>query len=793
MVDADDRLPWADALDDCKKRGADLASFHSDDELRYVKTNSRVINFIEEFWIGLNDRDAENGFVWTDGTPVNFVMWDEGEPNDNGGDEDCVEMTFAAPKGWNDRNCARNKNWVCKMPKFVSPFTSFAPATHTKSINCGSDADWVYSMGACYYFSDPDSDGRLSWPDSRDWCLSKAGDLVSVHSAMEQQFIYTQMRDKQMITSWIGLREYSSSGTHMWSDGTPVDYVNWDEGQPDDAYGQEKCVELRTTDGEWNDLNCGDIHTFVCKKLTTDTKPKTAEPTSLPSGYCPVGFMEYKSKCYSFNGGEGTELLDWTSAVNKCGTYGGNLVSIHSQEIQSFLTSNLRDYTYSMWIGLSDTLTKKKYRWQDGSEVDYTNWAQGEPNGERDNQEHCVEMHFGGYGGKWNDANCDNKLGYSCETLKSPSNPPPTVAPNKCRAGYTHYWNGCYKLLTGSYTWQAARESCTQDQADLVSIEDIYEQAYIETYMYSANKPLWIGFNDVDQAGTYSWSDGSPVFYTKWGNGEPSVITGEGCVQLGTDGGWDDTTCSLMTNAVCKYYLGNKPTTPAPVAGSCNFGNQTTWKEYHKYCYNMDGAKDAKSWAEASYECDKIGGYVVTIDDADEQNYIENIIYENSLNIWLGLVRTDLGGFEWVDGSPLDYTKWNEGEPNNYDNIEDCVELYYYTKNWNDVSCYNSAGYICKRQKAYERTMPPDGSNPGSQSGGLSGGAVFGIILGVVLAIVAAGAVIYVVFIRGGLDLFSSKKMADTNPSVGFDNTLYSTSPSVGIDDKVKLDFNDSA
>ena len=193
------------------------------------------------------------------------------------------------------------------------------------------------------------------------------------------------------------------------------------------------------------------------------------------------------------------------------------------------------------------------------------------------------------------------------------------------------------------------------------------------------------------------------------------------------------------------------------------------------------------SYAEASYECDKIGGYVVTIDDADEQSYIENIIYESSMNIWLGLDRNDYGGFEWVDNSPLDYTKWGPGEPNNADNIEDCVEMYYYTKDWNDVSCYSAAGYICKKQKMYERTMPPD--SPEQQSSGLSGGAITGIILGVLFAIVAAGAVIYILFFMQG---FRLKKTSDPSPSVGFDNSLYATSPSVGIDDKVKLGFNDN-
>ncbi|XP_077993133.1 macrophage mannose receptor 1-like [Glandiceps talaboti] len=644
-VSSDNRLNWDDALLDCRGRGGDLASFHSDDELRYVKTNSKVLNFVDEFWIGLNDKDEENGFVWTDGSPVNFVSWDDDEPNDYNNEEDCVEMTFAAPKGWNDRKCTRKKNWVCQIPKGVMPASTVAAATPTITANCGTDLEWVYSIGACYYFSNGNGPGaRKGWDASRDFCLDHAGDLASIHSGLEQDFIFSTLRDLRSLYAWIGLREYAAGGTHVWSDNTPVDYVNWDEQNPDDAYGSEQCVELVATDGEWNDNNCGANFWFVCKKLTSDTAPKTKEPTVLPSGNCPPGFKEYKNKCYSFNGADYDDRLGWNDARLQCGAIatGGDLVSIHSQEIQSFLSSYLREVNHASWIGLSDISIPSRFLWQDGSEVDYTNWAAEEPNG-RLSGENCVEMYFQDNDGKWNDIDCTYPRGYVCQAYKDPSYPAPTQAVNPCRAGYEYYYNSCYKKLTGSYTWNSAKEACVSDESDLVSIENIYEQYYIETHMFEIDSQIWIGLNDLEQIGTYGWSDGSPVFYTKWAIGEPSYSTGEGCVQMTMTGGWDDTKCSNMIPAVCKYYLGNKPTTPAPVEGSCYFGNSSGWTEYHRACYNIDGILDSKSWAEAAFECDKIGGYLITIGDEDENNYVEKIISDQKANVWLGLTRNDEG------------------------------------------------------------------------------------------------------------------------------------------------------
>lgn len=43
------------------------------------------------WWIGLY-KFGLSSFVWSDGSPLNFVNWDYDEPSDANGGEDCVEM-----------------------------------------------------------------------------------------------------------------------------------------------------------------------------------------------------------------------------------------------------------------------------------------------------------------------------------------------------------------------------------------------------------------------------------------------------------------------------------------------------------------------------------------------------------------------------------------------------------------------------------------------------------------------------------------------------------------------------
>lgn len=66
------------------------------------------------------ERDAcrcLTGFLheWIDGSPVNVLFWEPGEPN-NKANEHCAEM-FSSNGLWNDRDCSHLLNFVCQVKK----------------------------------------------------------------------------------------------------------------------------------------------------------------------------------------------------------------------------------------------------------------------------------------------------------------------------------------------------------------------------------------------------------------------------------------------------------------------------------------------------------------------------------------------------------------------------------------------------------------------------------------------------------------------------------------------------
>ena len=76
-------------------------------------------------------------------------------------------------------------------------------------------------------------------------------------------------------------------------------------------------------------------------------------------------------------------------------------------------------------------------------------------------------------------------------------------------------------------------------------------------------------------------------------------------------------------------------------------------------------------------------------------------------NIFFSFVKNDkeqssflTEGWTWSDKTPYDYSNWGENEPNQQ-YTEECVEIYPWNGKWNDVSCSEKRGFICKRPKGW--------------------------------------------------------------------------------------------
>ena len=95
--------------------GADLVVIKSSVEDQFVSS----LTSGGGGWIGLR-RKADNSFYWLDDRPAqgNYQNWASGEPNDNGGIEDCAEIFEGGNGKWNDLSCSGTKTTLLCQKSF---------------------------------------------------------------------------------------------------------------------------------------------------------------------------------------------------------------------------------------------------------------------------------------------------------------------------------------------------------------------------------------------------------------------------------------------------------------------------------------------------------------------------------------------------------------------------------------------------------------------------------------------------------------------------------------------------
>lgn len=70
-----------------------------------------------DFWYGyIFNSDDRSDVANTDGTPTDFTNWAFFEPNNSGGDEDCVSE-IGGSGNWNDLACSTMLASMCKQPR----------------------------------------------------------------------------------------------------------------------------------------------------------------------------------------------------------------------------------------------------------------------------------------------------------------------------------------------------------------------------------------------------------------------------------------------------------------------------------------------------------------------------------------------------------------------------------------------------------------------------------------------------------------------------------------------------
>ncbi|KAI4809335.1 hypothetical protein KUCAC02_018227, partial [Chaenocephalus aceratus] len=714
--ESSDAKTWYEARDFCMALGGDLLSIHSSEELKSIQTRHQS----GRTWIGLSAPDPTTGYVWSDGSPLQFQYWQVGEPNNRNNAESCTEMQMYSVWKWSDVHCERYLNWLCQIRAGVTPNPTPGPVT--PDYNRTSDG-WLEWNGNQYYINE----NTMAMEEARHFCQKRHSDLVTINNEAERVFLWKQVSRTHGLY-WIGLY-VDLDGTYGWMDGTPVVFQRWDINRPDSQNYFESCAIMSHHMGFWHAYKCGYEHKSICKRTGSPPANATVAPTVLPKGGCPKNWKQFDLKCYSIIN---TQKETFNGAETQCRAMGGKLASILSRKAQVFLTTQLAEApTTDLWIGLHLTRVSS-FLWIDGRPMRYTNWEiemqypldydyeniewsqyrRHEQYIESSLPRRNEERNCGALStnrdvgiGKWIKKSCNDTNGYVCLQNVDPSLPDsPEPIPTD---DYVKILNDSIKVVTQNMSWDAAKQHCERDGATLASLRNEWSQAYVELMALKLNASLWIGMNKNQTAGYFRFIDGRRITFTKWGREEPSSF--RSCVIVDVNGNWITTGCNQNLNSICMKSTDVPPKESSDFPGFCPDDpemqmytlQRNSWLQFRGFCYLF--FTDRMKWPDASAGCVRHGGTLASITDPSEQEFIHsNIIsFQDQSSFWIGLYKTHRGMWQWLDRSVVDYSNWLMDQPG--DHTYGAIRVG--DGRWITGNQWYDRGYICKTAKVVNQQV----------------------------------------------------------------------------------------
>uniref|UniRef100_A0A3Q2WSD4 Mannose receptor, C type 1b n=1 Tax=Haplochromis burtoni TaxID=8153 RepID=A0A3Q2WSD4_HAPBU len=458
---------------------------------------------------------------------------------------------------------------------------------------------------------------------------------------------------------WVGLSFQDLDYVWKWSNGNPYAYLNWDSGK----------------------------FTFKFQEL---------------SGFCTAPWIPYNGHCFYLYR---NETKKWSDAQKACRKEGGDLVTIRNVEDQSFIISQLGyASTDELWIGLNDRKRERLFVWSDHSPVSYTSWDSREPTVTSE-QEDCVLIR--GENGNWADRVCDEKHGFICMKTSDSEPSGDEVELNAgCKTGWKRHGSYCYFVGTETKTFHEANDDCKIYNLTCVNISRVDNTFLVSLVGLRPEKHFWIGLSNLKNREYFMWTNNAYARYTHWNTHMPGNV--QGCVAMATGhsaGLWDVLPCTNKEKYICKHLAEGAALTPAPpTTATPNCTDGWIKMQSRGICYKIfpEASEKRKTWYEARDYCRAIGGDLVSIHSGADLLRTYNNIYNHWPNqYWIGLSAPDPDtGYVWSDRSPVNFQDWKDGEPNNKNNAELCVEVErVYWDNillWSDVPCEKYNNWICQ-------------------------------------------------------------------------------------------------
>ncbi|XP_077432788.1 galactose-specific lectin nattectin-like [Vanacampus margaritifer] len=134
----------------------------------------------------------------------------------------------------------------------------FVPESIIFVVHNSCPKGWTQLDCHCYIYEHEER----TFADAESVCNILGGNLVSIHSALENAFVHELIREHGNNDEvWIGLHDAIEDDDFIWTDGSDQDFTHFDATEPDET---GPCVHIDESDGFWEDGSCADDLSYVC-------------------------------------------------------------------------------------------------------------------------------------------------------------------------------------------------------------------------------------------------------------------------------------------------------------------------------------------------------------------------------------------------------------------------------------------------------------------------------------------------------------------------------------------------
>ncbi|XP_051531593.1 lymphocyte antigen 75-like isoform X3 [Myxocyprinus asiaticus] len=650
----------------CEMDNSQLASMHSLEDVEMLHANFHTD--LTEVWIGLMGNGSSSVFEWVDGVPVTFTYWARAQPPPLLPNTTHCVYYGGEHHTWSVSDCDKMRSYMCKMKGRVN---ESAPEE-----GCPPEGNWKRHAEACYKM---DSE-LVSYKNS---CH------ITIKNRFEQAFINSLLKEHistEVLYFWTGLQDSKGSGEYQWisQDGTAdrVTYTNWRWLEPAFSGG---CVVMSTGGplGQWAVKNCTLFKAGnICKRPIGSMVQPTPDPV-LPNSNasCSPGWVsrEGLNYCYKvFHEERLTRKRSWEEAERFCEALGAHLPSFtEAKEMQALhfiLRDSISDNRF-FWVGLNrrNPNNNNNWEWSDGRPVSMVIFPQEFHEDDEYNRDCTAFKTLKGTTKQFlllfqnvplrkyfpSTFHCNAKLEWVCQiprgqTPKTPEwyNPDGHHETSVFIDGQEFWFVTNPKL-----SFDEAVLYCSSNNSKLAAPETLNAARHLQEHIYKhAGKEIVRWWMDLRYPSPHIPFRLSPIhYYHSAFLGRCSSITP---IYIMPD---FSGSCNERQPFVCETLnvTSAEKGTPEPHPAGTRCEGEA--QHFRDKCYWVLSESLFQSFKEANEICQRLSGFLLTISDQAEQDFITTLLPQlpgQPQKIWIGL-KFKLHDIQWVDNSPVTYLNFN--------------------------------------------------------------------------------------------------------------------------------------